>query len=196
MEEVLIKTFRYVFACPEKTHFSTQTLRLRNFQSWQVQIQRYRALGEATLFRKYYERGDLPVAVNFQGALRKVKCSWLSSHGRWNLSILITISTYPFSFKGLDRLKIPTNFWQAKAQISSSKKAQTNYYLSYLNSSFQSKVDIPSFRSPLFKRPWYYVRDFEENPKTSFGRLNDRRSLSPLLQTNSACLQHVQEQKT
>jgi hypothetical protein len=32
-----------------------------------------RNLGEATLFRKYYERGDLPVAVSFQGALRKVK---------------------------------------------------------------------------------------------------------------------------
>lgn len=29
-------------------------------------------LSEPTLFRKYYERGDLPVAVNFHGALRKV----------------------------------------------------------------------------------------------------------------------------
>ena len=29
-------------------------------------------LAEPTLFRKYYERGDLPVAVSFNGALRKV----------------------------------------------------------------------------------------------------------------------------
>lgn len=29
-------------------------------------------LSEPTLFRKYYERGDLPVAVSFNGALRKV----------------------------------------------------------------------------------------------------------------------------
>jgi hypothetical protein len=28
---------------------------------------------EPTLFRKYYERGDLPVAVSFNGALRKVQ---------------------------------------------------------------------------------------------------------------------------
>lgn len=30
-------------------------------------------MSEPTLFRKYYERGDLPVAVSFVGALRKVK---------------------------------------------------------------------------------------------------------------------------
>ena len=27
---------------------------------------------EATLFKKYYDRGDLPIAVSFHGALRKV----------------------------------------------------------------------------------------------------------------------------
>jgi len=31
---------------------------------------------ESTLFKKYYDRGDLPIAVNFSGAVRKIvwKC--------------------------------------------------------------------------------------------------------------------------
>jgi hypothetical protein len=32
----------------------------------------YRNLGESTLFKKYYDRGDLPVAVSFHRALRQV----------------------------------------------------------------------------------------------------------------------------
>jgi len=31
-----------------------------------------RELGEVNLFKKYYDRGDLPIAVSFHGAVRKV----------------------------------------------------------------------------------------------------------------------------
>lgn len=36
------------------------------------QTQCRKLLSEPTLFRKYYDRGDLPIAVSFHGATRKV----------------------------------------------------------------------------------------------------------------------------
>mgnify|MGYP006872391260 CR=1 FL=1 len=42
-------------------------------EKYQVYLLLRKMLSEPTLFRKYYERGDLPVAVSFNGALRKVK---------------------------------------------------------------------------------------------------------------------------
>lgn len=32
---------------------------------------------ESTLFKKYYDRGDLPIAVSFHGAVRKVINNWI-----------------------------------------------------------------------------------------------------------------------
>ena len=37
-------------------------------------------VNEPTLFRKYYERGDLPIAVSFHGALRKVNQKFILGH--------------------------------------------------------------------------------------------------------------------
>jgi len=42
-------------------------------EKYQVYLLLRKMLSEPTLFRKYYERGDLSVAVSFNGALRKVK---------------------------------------------------------------------------------------------------------------------------
>ena len=37
-------------------------------------------VNEPTLFRKYYERGDLPISVSFHGALRKVNQKFILDH--------------------------------------------------------------------------------------------------------------------
>ncbi|CAK75805.1 unnamed protein product (macronuclear) [Paramecium tetraurelia] len=49
---------------------------------------------EQTLFKKYYDRGDLPIAVNFSGAVRKI----------------IIIYIFPIFFEGLRETEDPYKF--------------------------------------------------------------------------------------
>jgi len=51
-------------------------------------------LAEQTLFRKYYDRGDLPVAVSFVGALRKLTWKMEPEHLDYHLHL-------PIFFEGL-----------------------------------------------------------------------------------------------
>ena len=46
-------------------------------------------LQETTLFRKYYDRGDLPVAVSFVGALRKLTWKMEPEHLDYHLHLPI-----------------------------------------------------------------------------------------------------------
>jgi hypothetical protein len=54
----------------------------------------FKSLGEQTLFRKYYDRGDLPVAVSFVGALRKLTWKMEPEHLDYHLHL-------PIFFEGL-----------------------------------------------------------------------------------------------
>jgi hypothetical protein len=72
VEEVFFYSHRFIIPCTKETTILTQTFRLWNIPNRQVFLLTIRTYGESTLFRKYYERGDLPIAVSFQGALRKV----------------------------------------------------------------------------------------------------------------------------
>jgi hypothetical protein len=60
-------------------------------------------VAECTLFKKYYDRGDLPIAVNFQGASRKVT---------WKLEPeLLDYHLYlPIFFEGLREIEEPYKF--------------------------------------------------------------------------------------
>ena len=82
MEEVpIFLILRYFFISPQETNVSTQTSCFGNFQGGKVQLILFRKLlSEVTLFRKYYDRGDLPVAVSFNGALRKVSARLNLAH--------------------------------------------------------------------------------------------------------------------
>ena len=112
---IFFHSLRFFFSRTQKANVSSQTYSFWNIQSRKVYFMSLRKmLQQPTLFRKYYERGDLPVAVSFNGALRKVFLALFSLHGKWNLSILIIISTYPFSLKELERFKSPLNFQQFK----------------------------------------------------------------------------------
>ena len=55
---------------------------------------------------------------------------------------------------------------------------------------------IYNLRSSFYKKSRHYVFDIEEDPETGFGRRDDRVGFGSLLQTDFACLQHVQEQET
>ena len=53
-----------------------------------------KVLSEQTLFRKYYDRGDLPIAVSFVGALRKLTWKMEPEHLDYHLHL-------PIFFEGL-----------------------------------------------------------------------------------------------
>ena len=55
------------------------------------------------LFRKYYDRGDLPVAVNFHGALRKLTWKMEPEHLDYHLHL-------PIFFEGLREIEEPYKF--------------------------------------------------------------------------------------
>jgi len=61
------------------------------------------SVADSTLFKKYYDRGDLPIAVNFQGAVRKVT---------WKLEPeLLDYHLYlPIFFEGLREIEEPYKF--------------------------------------------------------------------------------------
>ena len=60
-------------------------------------------LSEPTLFRKYYDRGDLPVAVNFNGALRKLQWKMDPEHLDYHLHL-------PIFFEGIRETEEPYKF--------------------------------------------------------------------------------------
>jgi hypothetical protein len=60
-------------------------------------------LGEPTLFRKYYDRGDLPVAVSFHRALRQLTWKMEPEHLDYHLHL-------PIFFEGLRETEEPYKF--------------------------------------------------------------------------------------
>lgn len=59
--------------------------------------------GESTLFRKYYDRGDLPLAVSFHGAVRSIK--WRGDPELLDYHIYL-----PIFFEGLREKSEPYKF--------------------------------------------------------------------------------------
>ena len=137
----------------------------------------------------------MPVAVSFQGALRKVLLKLVSLHGKWSPNISTIIFTFPFSSRGSGKPKNLINFWPVKALTNSSKKVPTNSSPFSRNSSSPSKVTLLQVRSSFNEGPRGYVCGLKENPETSTCGRNDRLSFGAILQTNTASIQHVQKQK-
>jgi hypothetical protein len=58
---------------------------------------------EATLFKKYYDRGDMPITVNFNGADRKIGWKLEPEHIDYHLYL-------PIFFEGLRETEEPYKF--------------------------------------------------------------------------------------
>lgn len=152
-------------------------------------------LSEPTLFRKYYERGDLPVAVSFNGALRKVYFLIITAYLE-NGARAFGLSSPPSYF-------LLGNSWNRRTpQIpGSSRNRRTHRKKPKQTPTCPTPTDHPNkklidnfmLRSPFNKESWSYVHCFEENSENSSSIGDDRRSFGPILQADSPNLQYVQE---
>lgn len=139
-------------------------------------------LCEPTLFRKYYERGDLPVAVSFNGALRKVLIHQIQLTWKMEPEHLDYHLHLPIFFEGIREVEEPYKFLavQGTDELIERNPGKLLPVLPQLIIPIKSTIDL-NLRGPFDQRPRSDVHCSEENPEVSSGRRYDRRSLGALL---------------